>query len=342
MLPATDSTLAMSPTRSPKSGPRPQIFQPTSGDLAILPGSGNPLLAQAIATELGVSVVPCKAHTFSEGNVFVKVSENVRGRDVFVIQGVHKPVNDNFMELLFWVDALRRASAETITAVIPFFSYAQGDKKDEPRVSIRARVCADALESVGCDRVLTMDLHSPQIQGFFSIPVDHLYGRAVICQHIRKLNIPDLVVCSPDVGFAKDAVEFGHELDAPVVIGSKVRTDHTETVEVHEVIGDVDGKNVFLVDDFTITGRTLICMADALIERGAKDIYAAVTHGVLSQGAAQRIGESRIKKMFMTDTIETFQEPLPENAEIISVAPIFAEAIRSIHERTSVSQLFQQ
>jgi len=332
----------MSPIRSPKSGPRPQIFQPTSGDLAILPGSGNPLLAQAISTELGVNLVPCEAHTFSEGNVFVKVSENVRGRDVFVMQGVHKPVNDNFMELLFWVDALRRASAETITAVIPFFSYAEGDKKDEPRVSIRARVCADALESVGCDRVLTMDLHSPQIQGFFSIPVDHLYGRAVICQHIRKLEISDLVVCSPDVGFAKDAVEFGKELDASVVIGSKTRTDHSETVEVHEVIGDVDGKNVFLVDDFTITGRTLICMADALIERGAKDIYAAVTHGVLSQGAAQRIGESRIKKMFMTDTIETFHEPLPENAEIISVAPIFAEAIRSIHERTSVSQLFQQ
>jgi len=330
------------PSRSQLAGPRPQIFQPTSGDLAVLPGSGNPLLAQAIAKELGVRVVPCKAHTFSEGNVFVKISENVRGRDVYVIQGVHKPVNDNFMELLFWIDALKRASAENITAVIPFFSYAQGDKKDEPRVSIRARVCADALEAVGCDRVLTMDLHSPQIQGFFSIAVDHLYGRAVICRHIRQLNIPDLVVCSPDVGFAKDAVEFGHELDAPVVIGSKVRTDHTETVEVHEVIGDVNGKNVFLVDDFTITGRTLVCMAEALIERGARDIYAAVTHGVLSQGAARRIGESRIRKMFMTDTIETFLEPLPDNVEIITVAPIFAEAIRSIHERTSVSMLFQQ
>ena len=185
-----------------------------------------------------------------------------------------------------------------------------------------------------------MDLHSPQIQGFFSIPVDHLYGRAVLCQHIRRLNIPDLVVCSPDVGFAKSAVEFGHDLQAPVVIGNKTRSDHTETVEVHEVIGDVDGRNVVLVDDFTITGRTLICMADALKEHGAKDIYAAVSHGVLSKGAAERIGESSIRKMFLTDTIESFEDPLPDNVEVVTVAPIFAEAIRSIHERTSVSMLF--
>ena len=327
---------------SPFSGSRPQVFQPAQGDLAILPGSGNPLLAQAIANQLGVPLVPCRAHTFSEGNVFVQIKENVRGRDVFVIQGVQKPVNDNFMELLFWVDALKRASAQQVTAVIPFFSYAKGDKKDEPRVSIRARVCADALEAAGCERVLTMDLHSPQIQGFFSIPVDHLYGRRVLCDHIRSLNLPDLVVCSSDVGFAKTAVEFGNALNAPVVIGSKIRTDHTETVEVHQVIGDVAGKNVVLVDDFTITGRTLICMADALKERGAKDIYAAVSHGVLSKGAAPRIGESCIRKMFMTDTIETFEEPLPANMEVVTVAPLFAEAIRSIHERTSVSSLFSK
>lgn len=325
---------------NPKSGPRPQVFQPPQGDLAILPGSANPLLAQAIANRLEVPLVPCRAHTFSEGNVFVQIQENVRGRDVFVIQGVHKPVNDNFMELLFWIDALKRASAQQVTAVIPFFSYAKGDKKDEPRVSIRARVCADALEAAGCDRVLTVDLHSPQIQGFFSIPVDHLYGRRVLCDHIQSLDIPDLVVCSPDVGFAKSAVSYGKSLNANVVIGSKVRTDHTETVEVHQVIGNVEGKNVVLVDDFTITGRTLVCMADALKERGAKDIYAAVTHGVLSKGAAQRIGESRIRKMFLTDTIETFEDPLPPNIEVVTVAGLFADAIRSIHDRTSVSSLF--
>lgn len=331
----------MSPlSESPNSGPRPQVFQPPQGDLAVLPGSGNPLLAQSIANELGVSLVPCRAMTFSEGNVFVQIKENVRGRDVFIVQGVQKPVNDNFMELLFWIDALKRASAQQVTAVIPFFSYAQGDKKDEPRVSIRARVCADALESAGCDRVLTMDLHSPQIQGFFRIPVDHLLGRAVICDKIQELEISDLVVCSPDVGFAKDAVEFGKVLKCPTVIGSKVRTDHTETVTIHEIIGNVSGRNVILVDDFTITGRTLITMAAALKDRGAKDIYAAVTHGVLSDGAAARIGESCIRKMFMTDTIESFEEPLSDNFEILPVAPIFAHAIRSIHERTSVSQLF--
>lgn len=333
--------MAASPTPSPSfNGPRAQVFQPPQGELAILPGSGNPLLAQAIANQLGVRLVPCRAHTFSEGNVFVQIRENVRGRDVFVIQGVQKPVNDNFMELLFWVDALKRASAQQVTAVIPFFSYAKGDKKDEPRVSIRARVCADALEAAGCDRVLTMDLHSPQIQGFFRIPVDHLYGRAVLCDHIRRLSIPDLVVCSPDVGFAKSAVEYGRILGCPVVIGSKVRSDHTETVEVHEIIGDVQGKNVVLVDDFTITGRTLICMAEALRDHGAREIYAAVTHGVLSKGAAERIGASCIRRMFMTDTIETFEEPLPANMEIVGVAPIFAAAIRSIHDRTSVSMLF--
>src|SRR5262245_17604597 len=158
------------------AGPRSMPFQPPQGDLAILAGSANPKLARDIAGQLGVSVVPGQAQYFSEGNVFVRVQENVRGRDVFVVQGVHHPVNDNFVELLFWIDALKRASAQQVTAVIPFFSYAKGDKKDEPRVSIRARVCADAIASAGCDRVLTMDLHSPQIQGFFHIPVDHPYG----------------------------------------------------------------------------------------------------------------------------------------------------------------------
>jgi ribose-phosphate pyrophosphokinase len=264
----------------------------------------------------------------------------VRGRDVFVIQGVHYPVNDNFVELLFWLDALKRASAQNVTAVIPFFSYAKGDKKDEPRVSIRARVCADAIEAAGADRVLTMDLHSPQIQGFFRIPVDHLYGRYVLCDHIKSLRIPDLVVCSPDIGFAKDALDIANLLGAPLVIGHKIRADHSETVQVAEVIGDVQDKNVLLADDFTITGRTLIEMAKVLKTRGAKDIYAAVTHGVLSAGSAPRIGESPIKRMFITDTIERPLDPLPPNIEVVSVARLFSTAIRSIHDRTSVSMLF--
>jgi len=323
-------------------GPRVQSFQPPQGNLTILAGSGNPILAQSIADELGVRLTPCEAHQFSEGNIFVRIKENVRGCDVYLIQGVHYPVNDNFVELMFWIDALKRASAQQVTAVIPFFSYAKGDKKDEPRVSIRARVCADAIEVAGADRVLTMDLHSPQIQGFFSVPIDHLYGRHVISEHIQKMNIENLVVCSPDVGFAKEASDFAKLLGTPVVIGNKARKDHSETVEVMEVIGEVKGKNVILVDDFTITGRTLISMAETLKQRGANDIYAAVTHGVLSKGAAERIGNSPLKKMFMTNTIETLADPLPDNLEVISVAHSFASAIRSIHDRTSVSTLFPE
>jgi len=327
---------------SPSSGPRLTTFQPPQGDLAILAGSANPKLARDIARQLGVGLVPSQAQYFSEGNVFVRVLENVRGRDVFVIQGVHHPVNDNFVELLFWIDALRRASAQQVTAVIPFFSYAKGDKKDEPRVSIRARVCADAIEAAGCDRVLTMDLHSPQIQGFFHIRVDHLYGRHVLCNHIRPLNIPDLVVCSPDIGFAKDAASYAHLLGTPVVIGNKTRPAHDEKAVVLELIGDVRDKNVLLVDDFTITGGTLIAMAETLKSRGARDIYAAVTHGVLSKGASARIGASLIKRMFITDTVEVQVDPYPENISVVTVAPLFAQAIRSVHDRTSVSNLFPE
>lgn len=323
-----------------RQGPRIQPFQSAQGDLAILAGSGNPIFAGKIADALGVQLTPCQAQVFSEGNVFVRILENVRGRDTFVVQGVHRPVNDNFVELLFWIDALKRASAQQITAVIPFFSYAKGDKKDEPRVSIRARVCADAIEAAGADRVLTMDLHSPQIQGFFSVPVDHLYARSVICAHIQQLKLDNLVVCSPDVGFAKSASAFARLLGVPVVIGNKERKDHSERAEVLEVIGSVEGCNVLMVDDFTITGGSLCSMADVLIARGARDIYAAVSHGVLSKGASERIQTSRIRRMFMTDTIESPVEPLGSKFEIISVAPLFAQAIRSIHDRTSVSMLF--
>jgi ribose-phosphate pyrophosphokinase len=308
--------------------------------LTLLAGSGNPQLAKLVAEALRVPLTPCEAHYFSEGNVFVRVLENVRGRDCFVIQGIHHPVNDNFMELLFWIDALKRASAQQVTAVIPFFSYAKGDKKDEPRVSIRARVCADAIEAAGADRCLMMDLHSPQIQGFFHIPVDHLYARYVLCQHIRNLRIGDLVVASPDVGFAKGASGYAQILGVPVVIGNKTRYGHDEKATVLEVIGDVQGKNVLIVDDFTISGGTLISMADVLKKRGANDIYAAVSHAVLSAGASERIAASQIKRMFITDSIESHPDKLPPNVEVVSVARLFAEAIQSIHDRTSVSQLF--
>jgi ribose-phosphate pyrophosphokinase len=333
-MPSFDSNV------TPHAGPRAQPFQAPQGDLALLAGSANPRFAAAIADALGVRLLKSEALYFSEGNVFVRIKENVRGRDTFIIQGVSQPVNDNFVELLFWIDALKRASAQHVTAVIPFFSYAKGDKKDEPRVSIRARVCADALEAAGADRVLTMDLHSPQIQGFFSVPVDHLYARQVVSEHVRSLNLPDLVVCSPDIGFAKDASKYARLLGTPVVIGNKQRLDHTESATILEVIGDVEGRNVLMVDDFTITAGSLISMAKVLKARGAKDIYAAVSHGVLAKGAIAKIANSEIKQMFITDTIENHAEPLPANMQVISVAPLFAQAIRSIHDRTSVSMLF--
>src|SRR4029453_8998405 len=243
------------------------------GELVLFAGAASQKLGGSIAAYLGCELGASEMLRFSEGNLFVRVQENVRGRDTFLVQGTAFPANDNFMELLFWIDALKRASAASVTAVIPFFSYAKGDKKDEPRVSIRARVCADAIESAGCDRVLTMDLHSPQIQGFFHIPVDHLYGRHVLCEHIRKLNLPDLVVCSPDIGFAKDASSFANLLGTPGVIGNKTRPAHDEKAVVLEVIGDVRDKNVLLVDDFTISGGTLIAMAEILKKPGPPEIY---------------------------------------------------------------------
>ena len=308
--------------------------------LLIFAGGANPTLAAAIAASLGTSLSACEAIHFGEGNTFVRVLENVRGRDVFVVQGVSHPVNDNFVELLFWIDALKRASAAQVTAVIPFFSYAKGDKKDEPRVSIRARVCADAIEAAGVDRVLTMDLHSAQIQGFFKKPVDHLYARPVLASYFAAKAIPDLVVASADVGFGKQATRFAEALGTPVVIGNKERTGHDENARVWSIIGDVKGKNVLIVDDIIFTGGSLVSMAAAVREAGARDLYAAVTHGVFSSGSAKKIAASGIKEFVITDTIERRLDPPPPNVRVVSVAPLFAEAIRSIHDRTSVSRLF--
>lgn len=313
------------------------------GELKIFAGRASSALAARIARHLGVSVAQSESFHFSDGNVFVRILENVRGRDVYIVQGTEKPVNDHFMELLFWIDAFKRASAAQVTAVIPYFSYAKGDKKDEPRVSIRARVCADAIEAAGADRVLTMDLHSPQIQGFFKIPVDHLLAMPVLVEFFRAKNIPDLVVASPDVGFGKQAYRFAGMLDTSLVIGNKTRRDHNERAEIFEFIGAVEGKNILIVDDFTISGGTLVEMAKACKERGAGDVYACVTHGVFSAGAAAKILDSPIKELVITDTITQIDDShIPPNCTVVSVAHVFAEAIQSIHRRESVSRLFQE
>ncbi len=310
------------------------------GELKVFAGRAGDHLGRAICSYLGLGVARSEAVMFSEGNVFVRVLENVRGRDVFIVQGTDHPVNDNFMELLFWIDAFKRASATQVTAVIPYFSYAKGDKKDEPRVSIRARVCADCIEAAGADRVLTMDLHSPQIQGFFKVPVDHLYAMPVLVDYFRAKELPDLVVAAPDVGFGKQAYKFGEMLHAPVVLGNKTRRGHDEKAEMLDIVGDVRGKNVLIVDDFTISGGTLIEMALGCKKRGAKEVYACVSHGVFSKGSAAKFKNSPIKELVLTDTISHRFEPLPPCCTVVSVAKVFAEAIISIHRRESVSRLF--
>lgn len=306
----------------------------------IIVGSSNPELGKSLCKVMNLD--PCKSEViqFSEGNTFVRILENVRGCDVYVVQGVSYPVDQNFMELLFWVDAAKLASAEKVTAVIPFFSYAKADKKDEPRVSIRARVCADALESAGIDRVLTMDLHSPQIQGFFKKPVDHMHARGIICDYFAKKKLDSLVVASADVGYGKNAFKYSDILKVPTVIGNKIRKDHTEKAQVWNVVGDVKGKNVLIVDDIVFTGGSLISMAEAVKAQGAKKVYAAVTHGVLTKGATEKIDKSEIEELVITDTVEYRFQDLSSKVKVVSVADSLAEAITSIHQFKSISTLF--
>ena len=303
-------------------------------------GSASQNLGRAIARYLDCELGASETLRFSEGNLFVRVLENVRGRDVFLVQGTAFPANDNFMELLFWIDAFKRASAASVSAVIPYFSYAKGDKKDEPRVSIRARVCADAIEAAGADRVVTLDLHAPQLQGFFRIPVDDLYARPVLCDAIATQGLRDLVVVAPDAGYAKKARQWANRLNAPTAIADKRRTAHDETAEILEVLGSVEGKTALIVDDFTISGGTLVDAARALIDRGAVSVYAAVSHGLLAGDASERLDDSPIEKLFITDSVETQPATLSAKVEVVSVAPLFGEAIRRIASRESISVLF--
>jgi ribose-phosphate pyrophosphokinase len=309
-------------------------------DILIFGGSGSRKLTERICDYLEVRPAAGEVLRFSEGNLFVRVQENVRGRRVYVVQSTVFPTNDNFMELLFWVDALKRASAESVTVVMPYFSYAKGDKKDEPRVSIRARVCADAIEVAGADRVVTLDLHAPQIQGFFRVPVDVLYALPVLCAALERKQLEDIVVVSPDTGFAKQARKYASYLKAPLAIADKQRKGHDEDVEVIEVIGNVRGRTAVIVDDFTLSAGTLCAAAARLVERGARAVYAMVSHGVFTAGSMQKLDVSPIACLLVTDSIETQPVTLSAKVEVVSVAPLFGEAIRRIHERESISVLF--
>ena len=308
--------------------------------IVVFAGSGSPRLTARICEYLGIAPARNEVLRFSEGTLFVRVLQNVRGLRTYVVQSTVFPANDNFMELLFCIDALKRASAESVTAIIPYFSYGKGDKKDEPRVSIRARVCADAIEVAGADRVVTMDLHAPQIQGFFHVPVDNLYALPALCARVRAEGARDLVVVSPDAGFVKHARKFAAELGCSVVIADKVRTGHDEAAEVLEIIGNVEGMAALVVDDFTISGGTLADVARALKARGAARVYAAVSHGVLSEGAPEKLESSPITKLFITDSVENQPVRMPKNVEVVSVAPLFGEAIKRIHNRESISAMF--
>jgi ribose-phosphate pyrophosphokinase len=243
------------------------------------------------------------------------------------------------MELLFWIDAFKRASAKSVTAIIPYFSYAKGDKKDEPRVSIRARVCADCLETVGVDRILTMDLHSPQIQGFFKKPVDHLSAIPILSRHIIAKNLADLVVVSPDAGFAKNARQYASILNSPVAIGDKIRKGNDENAVVLDIIGDVKCKNAVIVDDFTITCKTLTSAAKKLKTLGAKRIFACVSHALLNDAGIEALENSPIEELTVTDTVENKHLVGHPKIKVVSVTQIFAEAVKTIHYEESLGQL---
>jgi len=311
-------------------------------DILVFAGSGSKRLTVRVCDYLGVEPARNETLQFSEGNTFVRVLENVRGRSVYLVQSTVFPANDNFMELLFWIDALKRASAEKVTAIIPYFSYAKGDKKDEPRVAIRARVCADAIEVAGADRVVFMDLHAQQIQGFFHIPVDNLYALPILGDRIKSLGLEDLIIVSPDTGFVKQARKFASYLGVSMAIADKERKFHDEMAEVLELIGEVKDKAAVIVDDFTISGRTLVNVSLKLMERGAREVYAAVSHGVLTGDSVRLIDDSPIKRFFMTDSVENQPIEFSDKIEIVSAAPLFGEAIKRIHNRESISAMFPE
>lgn len=309
-------------------------------EIKIFSGRSNVAFTEKICAYLNVPIGKSKAITFSEGNIYVKIEEKVRGKDVYIVQTIGLDPNNEFMELLFWIDAFRRSGTNSITAIIPYFSYAKADKKDEPRVSIRARVCADCLESAGADRIVTMDLHSPQIQGFFRKPVDHLYAANIFCQYIQSMKLDDYVIVSPDEGFAKNARYYSNKLCVPLAIGNKQRLYHDECAEVIGLIGDVNNKTAIIVDDFTISGGTLVEIAKTLKNNGAKRIMAFVSHLLLSQKGIDALNDSPIELLVSTDTVN---DPLIHQCDkiiILSVTDLFAKAIKIIHEKESLSELF--
>jgi ribose-phosphate pyrophosphokinase len=310
-------------------------------NIKIFCGNSNPKLAKDIARIIGVPIGIAEVGSFSDGEICLSIKETVRGSDVFLVQSTCQPVNDNLMELLIMIDAFKRASAGRITAVIPYFGYARQDRKAKARDPISAKLCADLVTTAGADRVLTMDLHAPQIQGFFNIPVDHLLGVPILYRYYSEKfkEHDDVVVVSPDLGSVTRARNFTKKFNVPIAIIDK-RRPKANVSEVMNIIGDIKDKKVILVDDLIDTAGTLINGANALIDNGAKEIYACCTHGVLSGPAIERIKNSPIKELVVLDTIPIDDVKKIDKIKSLSVAPVFAEAIERVHENLSVSTLF--
>jgi ribose-phosphate pyrophosphokinase len=308
--------------------------------LKVFAGSSHPSLAQEICDELGIGLGRAHTTRFSNENLKVKIDENVREQDVFVVQTACPPLHENIVETLILLDALKHASAKRVTAVLPYFPYARSDKKDEPRISITARLMADLLATAGADRVLTVDLHSPQIQGFFSMPADQLSGVPVLCDRLKSGDLSNTVVVAADVGEAKDAGRFAKRLDLPLAFIDKRRSGDDEKARPAHIIGDIVGKDCLLVDDEIATGGTLFGATEFLLDRGARSVAAAVVHPVLSGRASERLAASRISRLLVINTIPIPADKQSPKLEVLSMAPLLATAITHIHDGSSVSELF--
>ncbi len=314
--------------------------EPGADRMQLFTGNGNPALAREIAGVLEVPLADLTIFRFADGEIGVRIDESVRGEDVFVIQPTCPPVNENLMELLVIVDALRRASAARITAVLPYFGYARQDRKMQPREPISAKLVANLLTTAGCNRILTVDLHAGQIWGFFDIPVDHLQARMIMGDYFTGKGLENLVVVSPDVGGVPRAREFARQLGAPIAIIDKRRDRPNQVKEVVHVIGKVYRKTAILFDDIIDTAGTITMGAQALVKRGVAGVYACATHAILSDPALQRIANSPIQELLVTNTIPIAPEQLPGKMTVLSVAPLIAEAILRIHRERSLSELF--
>ena len=316
-------------------------MNPILDELKVFTGNGHPELAQSVCEYLDIPLGQAEVFKFANDNTFVQIRENIRQRDVFIIQPTCYPVNDNLMELLIMIDAFKRASAGRITAVVPYYGYGRTDKKDQPRVPITARLVADLLTAAGADRLLTVDLHAGQIQGFFNIPVDELTTLPLMGQHFADKELQDLVVVAVDIGISKKARDMAERLGAPLAIIEKRRTGNDDENETMNVIGDVEGKIALTFDDEIDTGGTIVNAAKALSEQGVKEVYACVTHPVLSRNAAELMANSEFKEVVVTDTIPMSAEKRNGKFTVLSVAPLLGEAIYRIHKGQSVGDLFK-